>query len=74
MNPLHVFRGASTGTVQFHNKFGVLRGFFLSLGMTKLKMTQERVKRVRRGNLIKFNPRLLRNHCQTGVDNNTFLP
>ena len=66
MNPLHVFRGASTGTVHFHNKFSVFRGFFLSLGMTKLKklkMTQERVKR---GNLIKFNARLLRSGCQTG--------
>ena len=37
MNPLHVFRGASTGTVHFHNKFSVFRGFFLSLGMTKIK-------------------------------------
>ncbi len=37
MNPLHVFRGASTGTVHSHNKFSVFRGFFLSLGMTKLK-------------------------------------
>jgi len=31
MDPLDVFRGASTGTVHFHNKFSVFRGFFLSL-------------------------------------------
>jgi hypothetical protein len=29
---LHVFRGASTATVHFHNKFGVFRGFPLAWG------------------------------------------
>ncbi len=69
MNPLHVFRGASTGTVHFHNKFSVFRGFFPLAWDDKVKevkTTQERVKKVRRGNLIKFNARLLRNDCQIG--------